>query len=344
MKLTYTRPKPLLFIRENIRSPYAPPSEWINHIPFWLRGFSSEQISLYALRNKSTDEYFPDFLKYRFTVRTNKDVWPILHDKLLFDSFMTGRVPISKLLAVSTGSGAMAIQDGWTLDRALEELAAGAEFVVKPLRGGGGGGLKFVSVGDEGALLVNKTPMPRADFASWFERLDYHGIYERIEQHPDFAALNPRTTNTLRIAIFRRKNHAPEMLSAFLRVGVKRSEPVDNTNLGGITILVTEEGRTEAAYARDVRGVGTLVSAHPDTGAELIGLQMPYWKETLELLKRFHEEHTLFDFVGWDVAITPNGPIIFEANHNPSLRGTQFFAPLRSIPNFREFCEERGVL
>src|SRR5690554_6620456 len=344
MKLKYTRPKPLQFIRENIRSPYAPPSEWGNHLQFWMRGFSSEQISLYELRDKPTDKYFPDFLKYRFTVRTNKDVWPILHDKLLFDSFMAGRLPLSKLLAVSTGEGTMRVQDGWTFDQALEELASGTEFVVKPLRGGGGGGLKFVSGSGSGNLLMNNAPMPRADFKSWCESLDYHGIYERIDQHPDFAALNQRTTNTLRIAMFKRKNHAPEMLAAFLRVGVKRSEPVDNTNLGGITILVTEEGKTEAAYARDERGVGTRVSTHPDTGAELLGLQMPYWAETIELLKRFHEEHTLFDFVGWDVAITPDGPVIFEGNHNPSLRGTQFFAPLKSVPAFREFCQERGIL
>lgn len=344
MRLTYTRPKPLLFIKENVRSPYAPPSEWLSHLPFWLRGFSSEQISLYELRSKPTSEYFPDFLKYRFTVRTNKDVWPILHDKLMFDSFMAGRLPLSKLLAVSTGSGTMRVQEGWTLDQALEALGAGTEFVVKPLRGGGGGGLKFVSGKDQGDLLVNKRPLPRADFKAWFENLDYHGIYERIEQHPDFAVLNPRTTNTLRVSIFKRKEHAPEMLSAFLRVGVKRSEPVDNTNMGGITIHVTADGKTEAAYARDERGVGTLVSTHPDTGANLLGLQIPYWAETLNMLKRFHEEHTLFDFVGWDVAITPTGPVIFEANHNPSLRGTQFFAPLRSIPSFMEFCEERGIL
>lgn len=344
MKLTYTRPRPLLFLRENLRSPYAPRSVWPKHLRLWGRGFSSEQISLYELHSKPTHDYFPDFLKYRFTVRTNQGVWPILHDKLQFDSFMASRLPISRLLGVASDGDVMAIQEGWSLADTVDGLIRGVEYVVKPLRGGGGGGLRFVSRASESEVRINASTVPLANFPTWFASQPYAGIYERIQQHPDFAALYPRTTNTLRVAVFKRKNQAPEVLETFLRVGVKRSEPVDNTNLGGITIRVSEDGVTDSAYSRDVRGIGTLVTQHPDTGANLLNVKIPHWSQIVDLLTGFHEQHPLFDFVGWDVAITPDGPVIFEGNHNPSLRGVQFYAPLKMRPTFIEFCEERGIL
>jgi len=344
MKLTYTRPKPLLFLRENLRSAYAPRSVWAKHLPLWRRGFSSEQISLYELDSKPTHDYFPDFLKYRFTVRTNQGVWPILHDKLLFDSFMGSRLPISRLLGVSNRGEVMPIQEGWTIADAVAGLQRGMEYVVKPLRGGGGGGLHFVSLEADSRVRINTGTITLPEFPAWFAAQPHAGIYERIGQHRVLAALYPRTTNTLRVAMFRRKNLAPELLAAFLRVGVKRSEPVDNTNLGGITVRVSDAGLTDAAYTRDARGVGTSITHHPDTGASLLGLEIPYWSQVIELLTSFHDQHPLFDYVGWDVAITPEGPLVFEGNHNPSLRGLQFYEPLKARPSFREFCEERGIL
>ena len=56
------------------------------------------------------------------------------------------------------------------------------------------------------------------------------------------------------------------------------------------------------------------VSAHPASGASIVGVELPFWPEVLELVKRAHVSITDLHTVGWDVAVLENGPVIVEAN------------------------------
>lgn len=59
------------------------------------------------------------------------------------------------------------------------------------------------------------------------------------------------------------------------------------------------------------------VTQHPDTGASLEGIRVPLWSEALELVVRAHgqvPEFSRFVFLGWDVAITGEGPLLIETN------------------------------
>ena len=56
---------------------------------------------------------------------------------------------------------------------------------------------------------------------------------------------------------------------------------------------------------------------HPYTGVELIGFKVPYVKEAIDLVKKAALEVPEVKFVGWDVCITPDGPVIIEGNDYP---------------------------
>lgn len=59
------------------------------------------------------------------------------------------------------------------------------------------------------------------------------------------------------------------------------------------------------------------LSHHPDTGADLTAVTVPFWSEVLELVMRAHgevPEFARFPFLGWDVAITHEGPVLIETN------------------------------
>lgn len=59
------------------------------------------------------------------------------------------------------------------------------------------------------------------------------------------------------------------------------------------------------------------VTSHPDTGADLAGIRVPFWSGALELVVRAHggvPEFSRFVFLGWDVAITGAGPLLIETN------------------------------
>ena len=58
---------------------------------------------------------------------------------------------------------------------------------------------------------------------------------------------------------------------------------------------------------------------HYDTGAQILGFQIPYWDQVLELCERALRHVDGLNFVGWDVAVTEDGPIIIEGNSKPAL-------------------------
>jgi hypothetical protein len=88
--------------------------------------------------------------------------------------------------------------------------------------------------------------------------------------------------------------------SEFLRPGQIVS-PVDPTT--GILAEAVSYGIVRKAYP-----------FHPDTNQPITGARVPYWKEAIEAVVKAHAFFPEFFSLGWDVAITEDGPVILEAN------------------------------
>ena len=56
---------------------------------------------------------------------------------------------------------------------------------------------------------------------------------------------------------------------------------------------------------------------HPDTGITFIGYQIPMLPEAIALAKKAAMVIPQMRHVGWDIAITPDGPVIVEGNEHP---------------------------
>lgn len=56
------------------------------------------------------------------------------------------------------------------------------------------------------------------------------------------------------------------------------------------------------------------VTRHPDTQEMIEGFEIPFWKEAKELVLRAHATLSDMKSIGWDIAITDDGPLIVEAN------------------------------
>lgn len=68
---------------------------------------------------------------------------------------------------------------------------------------------------------------------------------------------------------------------------------------------------------RVITGVGArqeILTSHPTTGVAMVGFQIPYWQQTIELVRE--AQLTLPGFIcpGWDIAICDDGPRILEVN------------------------------
>jgi hypothetical protein len=69
-----------------------------------------------------------------------------------------------------------------------------------------------------------------------------------------------------------------------------------------------------------VRGAGLAqqqVTQHPDSGAELIGFEVPNWPKIISVA--LEAAATLYEvpLIGWDIAATEEGALIVEPNFTP---------------------------
>lgn len=65
-------------------------------------------------------------------------------------------------------------------------------------------------------------------------------------------------------------------------------------------------------------------AAHPVTGVPFKGFQISHWETTIEMMKKAVPLAKRISNIGWDVAITKDGPLIIEANTIPGFNTAQY--------------------
>lgn len=137
---------------------------------------------------------------------------------------------------------------------------------------------------------------------------------KKLIQHKDMSALNPTSVNTLRIVTCYTENGV-EILKAGLRVGTTASS-VDNWATGGVIVGINDEGKLKEFGFYKPCIASKKITVHPMSNITFKDYQIPYYKEAIELVKRAHEYCYGIFGIGWDVAITENGPVLIEGNDN----------------------------
>jgi hypothetical protein len=61
------------------------------------------------------------------------------------------------------------------------------------------------------------------------------------------------------------------------------------------------------------------IEKHPDSGAMIRGFHLPCWAQLRPFAEHAHEGFSDRVVVGWDIALTADGPILVEANGAPDL-------------------------
>lgn len=97
-----------------------------------------------------------------------------------------------------------------------------------------------------------------------------------------------------------------------MRIGSKGSL-IDNATQGGTAARIDiETGKISSVF----KGNAYRLIEGSQVGRDEIGLQLPYWKETIEMLRQASKLVPQIHLVGWDVAIGPNGPHLIEGNES----------------------------
>ncbi|WP_261623330.1 sugar-transfer associated ATP-grasp domain-containing protein [Nesterenkonia marinintestina] len=341
--------------RKFLRKEFRWETSWDQRRPaWWRRGFLSRSVTLYDLEHNDPRDYITDVQRYtRTKYMVHPDLQEVLDNKFSFFLLMnqlgldSDTVPLLGLY--SRGAVHVFPQDDRVpLQEFLDSrIEVGSRIFIKPAQGAEGRWVRAIRRTEDG-YVMNGEPAEVSDIRAWIERRKRPMLFEAaVEQAPEQAALNPRSTNTIRVLTMPdlSRGREPFILTAVQRIGTSQSNHVDNWTQGGLSAEIDiETGRLSRAAQLPEDRTPVWYTHHPDSGAALEGAQVPHWETTKAMILDAANRLSFMEYVGWDIIIGPDGPVILEANINSGMNVLQVHRPLLTDPRAREYFLRRGVV
>ena len=176
--------------------------------------------------------------------------------------------------------------------------------IVKPVDGEGGKGvekIKDINL-NENRILYEKLVKNKQNI-----------VEQCIMQHKELNKLYSDSVNSLRMFTFYKEGKV-YFLQAILKIG--NGGVVDNFSSGGMYAYVDENGYV---YTEAIDREDNIFAEHPISKHKIVGFKVPMFKEAIELVKEAAKVVPKVRYVGWDVAISENGPMIIEGNCFPGV-------------------------
>lgn len=244
-----------------------------------------------------------------------RDRWRLVDDKIACKTVLeTHGVPVPPVLDRCDAQ--------WEIAALGARLAEHRDFVLKPARGAGGGGIMIiVDRADDAFVKASGVRLAWRHVAahvadilagvfSLSTREDSLLVESRVVPEPVTGALAFGGVADLRVLLLR---GVP--LLAMLRLPTRRSDGRANLHVGGVGVGVAlDTGRTTFGISGRAS-----IDVHPDLGIPLGGVQLPLWDEALRLATRAADAVGL-GFLGVDVVFDERrGPLVLELNVRPGL-------------------------
>lgn len=271
-------------------------------------GMAEAERAAYVSRSANLEAQAP--------LNNGNEVPALTGDKVVFSRYcaLLG-IPVPRLLGIIDRLGS-----GWG---ASGRIVAGRadwdamvasdlpdEFVVKPALGYAGRGVRIVRRHEAGAAW--EAMHADREFDVWL-------VQERLRNHPDLVALGGDAgLHTARVVTLVGRDGRAELLFAFLKLslaGLATDNFLGGTTGNAIVEVDADAGRLGALLVPRPDGPGLAERRDsPLTGAPVEGVVLPGWDDVrrtvLEAAPHFLPSRAL----GWDVALTPAGPVVVETN------------------------------
>ena len=253
---------------------------------------------------------------------------PLLEDKSIFYLYcVASEIPIPKLYALffkeslgwSNNGLSLRNQDEW--QRFFRDHLP-QEFVIKPARGVYGDQvLPLTRSKDKFIDPFGKSYKPEQIYLylSTNQKYDSFIIQERLKNHSDLIRLSDtQSLQTVRVCTFIDKRGAFQIVHSHFRI-ITKQNVIDNFKLGETGNLEAwvnvNTGVLDPAIEMRHKGCGMQrVDAHPKTGVFFKGFELPMWTEICKLTETIAFKFLPIRTIGWDIAMTPNGPFVLEGN------------------------------
>lgn len=270
---------------------------------FW--GFSSNDYTNYRLYNRRIFDITKEFIPYykRKKIRGNNKAVSV---KILQNKYETLKVLNNNMIQTTSLRYLIRNGDMFRLDENLEplektiELEAG-DYVIKPFNLRWGKGIFFIQVSEN------------IDITNCHEIQDSLNIYknllieERLSNHIEINKLCSSSLNTLRIITVQLKSGEIDVIFACIRFS-STNKKIDNWSSGGFAANININ--TGIAYSAIKKNKNDLGSINNITE----GFKVPFFDDAKKIAIKAHKLFKDMRSIGWDIAVTSQGPIIIEGN------------------------------
>ena len=146
-----------------------------------------------------------------------------------------------------------------------------------------------------------------------------HGyiFQDRLRQHPDMVAIGGQVMCTLRItSLWVGGKSVP------LYANLRLPAPGAMLDLSWSNFALVDHANGRILRTSDGTKLGGNILVNSQvTGAPLIGAQLPFWPQVLDLSEKAHALFPKQGVIGLDFALTEDGPLVVELNANPGHGG-----------------------
>ena len=307
----------------------------------WDHDFTKEKMLATIERTGCTPTEFYMYRFYELTDEQQDTYYIAKYQRPLQEKFGTDKKFVSLLCNKERTNNYFSdyVRRPWcvntkvTFEQFCEIFKDAGRVMYKPTGGHGGYGVEAIYL----------TPETMKDV---YDRLVTYpeGVVEAfIKQHPDMCKLSPTSVNSLRFVTFS-SNTKPvtpdgkmmDIAYSIVRIG-REGSIVDNLHSGGMVANVDLETGCLATDGADRNG--DLWVTHPDTGVTIKGFQVPYFHEACEMVKDAIATRKVEGYLGWDIAISENGPMLLEINARPGSDGLQT-APAQAKQGMKHLMEK----
>jgi hypothetical protein len=240
----------------------------------------------------------------------------ILDNKLTFAAFCKDLgVPTPPLLGIAR-DGTLTLEPG-AADRLDQDL------FIKPVKSKGSRGIDvFSSVGpgrycDEAGQEIDRAAL--IERVAERSKTQHLMVQQRLFNHPSIADLAEQSLMAVRVITCKRDLDPTAIVTyAFIRI-ITRLEPSwpVNYELGISVDLAT--GKLGPATGDKEQWLLKWWDVHPVTKAQVTGRTLPHWEEIKAIALKVHNASHGRLLVGWDIAVTPDGPLLLEGNSYPDV-------------------------
>lgn len=244
------------------------------------------------LNSKQRATYLTSELNNRIVRKyNNKEYIHLFRDKIEFNNIFKDYLN-REFISLRDGDA--------TLEEFIEFCKKREKICAKPIDQSCGTGIVFVKIEKD------------TDFEELYNRFRANKQYlveDYIKQHKDLNELYPGSVNTVRVISFLGDDGEVHVLRTVMKFGT--TGEIDNHAAGGMYTFVDEKGKVLYPAADDF---GNAYEKHPVTGVSIVGFQIPHYDKIVELIKKAGKVVPQVRYVGWDVAIGEDGPMIIEGN------------------------------